>query len=103
MRTATVCEREIYVGAVADVDGVPSTIWGYADAVFQTEAGEYAVVDFKTDSSATTEAELRERYRAQLTAYADVIERATDTRVGELWLLVGRTNGPAQEIAIARS
>jgi ATP-dependent exoDNAse (exonuclease V) beta subunit len=103
MRTAAVCEREIYVGAVAEVDGVDSTIWGYADAVFQTETGAYAVVDFKTDSSATTEAELRERYRAQLTAYADVIERATDTRVGELWLLVGRTNGPAQEIAIARA
>ncbi len=35
-------------------DGIESTIWGYADAVFQTETGEYAVVDFKTDSSATT-------------------------------------------------
>jgi ATP-dependent exoDNAse (exonuclease V) beta subunit len=102
MRAAPVCEREIYVGAVAEVDGVDSTIWGYADAVFQTETGEYAVVDFKTDSSATTEAELRERYRAQLTAYADVIERATATPVGELWLLVGRTTGPAQEIAIPR-
>jgi ATP-dependent exoDNAse (exonuclease V) beta subunit len=103
MRTAPVCEREIYVGAVADVDGVASTIWGYADAVFQTASGQYAVVDFKTDSSATTADELRDRYRAQLTAYADVIERATGTPVGELWLLVGRTSGPAQEISIPRS
>lgn len=102
MCAAPMCEREIYVGAVAEVDGVESTIWGYADAVFQTDAGEYAVVDFKTDSSATTEEELRDRYRAQLTAYADVIERATGTPVGELWLLVGRTNGPAQEIRIPR-
>lgn len=102
MCAAPVCEREIYVGAVAEVDGVESTIWGYADAVFQTDAGEYAVVDFKTDSSATTEEELRDRYRAQLTAYADVIERATATPVGELWLLVGRPNGPAQEIRIPR-
>jgi ATP-dependent helicase/nuclease subunit A len=103
MRAAPVCEREIYVGAVADVDGAASTIWGYADAVFQTASGEYAVVDFKTDSSATTADELRDRYRAQLTAYADVIERATGTPVGELWLLVGRTSGPAHEIAIPRS
>jgi ATP-dependent exoDNAse (exonuclease V) beta subunit len=102
MRTATVCEREIYVGAQADVDGQPSTIWGYADAVFQTETGAYAVVDFKTDSSATTPDELRDRYSAQLNAYAEVIERATGGAVGELWLLVGRTGAPADEIAIPR-
>ena len=103
MRLAAVCEREIYVGAVAEVDGEPATIWGYADAVFQTDDGSYAVVDFKTDSSANSDAEMRERYSAQLNAYADVIERATGGTIGELWLLVGRAEGPAVEIAIARA
>ncbi len=103
MRTAAVCEREIYVGAVAEVDGEPATIWGYADAVFQAGDGSYAVVDFKTDSSANDDDEMRERYSAQLNAYADVIERATGGAVGELWLLVGRAEGPAVEIAIARA
>jgi ATP-dependent exoDNAse (exonuclease V) beta subunit len=102
MRDAAVCEREIYVGAMAEVDGAPATIWGYADAVFLTHAGTYAVVDFKTDSSATTDDELRDRYRAQLNAYAEVIERATSTPVDECWLLVGRMAGPAAELSIAR-
>ena len=75
---------------------------GYADAVFLTDTGTYAVVDFKTDSSATTDDELRDRYRAQLNAYAEVIERATSTTVDECWLLVGRMAGPAAELSIAR-
>lgn len=102
MRAAPVCEREIYVGAVGEVDGEPATIWGYADAVFETGDGSYAVVDFKTDSSASTDDELRERYTAQLRAYADVIEQATGRRVGECWLLVGRIDEPAKEIPIVR-
>jgi ATP-dependent exoDNAse (exonuclease V) beta subunit len=102
MCRATVCEREIYVGAPGEVDSEAVTIWGYVDAVFQTDDGSYAVIDFKTDAAPGGADELRERYRAQLLAYAEVIEHATGTVVSECWLLAARADAPAWEVAIDR-
>ncbi len=101
MRSASVCEREVYVGTMVG-DSEPIALWGYIDAVFQSVDGSYVVVDFKTDSVATAPHELALRYGVQLNAYGVAVERSTGGVVSELWLLVADAGGAAQQVAIQR-
>jgi len=62
---------------------------GSIDLLYRDANGEIVVADYKTDRR-TDPAELREKYAAQLTVYADAVERAfnLDQRPRtELWLL----------------
>jgi hypothetical protein len=102
MRAAPACEREVYVGTLVGDPGEPVTLWGYIDAVFQCDDGSYAVVDFKTDSSAASAAALASRYGVQLNAYGVAVERSTGATVSELWLLVANAAGPALAVAVPR-
>ncbi len=100
MRSAAMCEREVYVGTVVGTAGEQLTVWGYVDAVFQADDGSLVVVDFKTDSSAAGDAELLRRYATQLNSYGVAVRQATGVPVSERWLLVGRAGGAARSVLV---
>ena len=102
MRTAPLCEREVYVGTTIGGES-PIALWGYVDAVFQCDDGSYAIVDFKTDSVKASPAELAQRYGIQLNAYGVAVEQSTGATVSELWLLVADPGGIAQQVLIERA
>lgn len=87
--------REIYVGANVADEIDPIIVWGYIDALYERPDGSLVLVDFKTDSATVTPAELAERYRYQMSAYAAAVTRSTGRPLAEIVLLVGRRDGAA--------
>jgi len=68
-----------------------SLVQGMIDLWFVEEDGQAVLVDFKTDRLPFEKAEaiLKERYRIQINAYQEAIERATGRMVKEryIWLI----------------
>lgn len=96
--------REMYVGTTIGEGDERIVLWGYVDAVFVDERGELVLLDFKTDAAFTSDDELRERYRDQMGAYVEALERSTGRRVARAALLVGRRDGaPAAVVEIEPS
>jgi ATP-dependent helicase/nuclease subunit A len=74
--------REVYVGA--EFEGV--VVEGFVDLLYETEAGDLVIVDYKTDSLRTV-AEVDSamaRYRLQGAAYAAATERAVGRPVRQM-------------------
>ncbi len=92
-RSATVREavaadrywRELY--AAVEIDGV--LLEGFVDLLYETDAGELVVVDYKTDALSPGEAvdEAVQRYRLQAAAYALMLEASLDRPVARCLLL----------------
>jgi ATP-dependent helicase/nuclease subunit A len=65
---------------------LPTHVQGTIDLLYQHDGG-WHIVDFKTDRLSSTEIDaVRDQYRPQLRAYADMWEAATDTTNTTLYL-----------------
>lgn len=88
-KSAPILKRELpFTRAIVDADGDAQIVQGIIDCLFQTTAGDWVLLDYKTDRQTATmktieglEAELRRRYAIQLNTYKQAVEEILNIKI----------------------